>query len=531
MAELQANGVALSDQDKADARSGFGLGSAATAAASDFATAAQGTDAREWTAATVLQAEAEAGTDAARKAWTVQRVWQAAAAWWASSAAKTKLDGIASGATVNAADATLLARSNHTGTQTASTISDFSTAADARIAAASLDALANVSAPSPTNGQVLQFNGTAWVPGVVSGAGIVGTYADTTALQAAFPAGTQGRRAMVGASAPYTEYTDNGTAWVAASAGAGTVTHTAGALTPNAVVLGAGADDTKVSTGITSDGASQLNLGVSATTAGKVKLFGGTSGDATIQAAAAAGTGTVITLPATSTVLAGLAVSQTFTGNQVFTPAVDSNNSCRWTNAAGSVIAQIDASNRRVHAGGTAGGSVFSVSVASGVCSIYSGGSLAFTSSAGGDGTADTFYSRGGAAATHQFGAANAASPVAQTLRTQGPRAGTDSNTAGATFKIYTGPSTGNATPASVVIQSTVAGSSGTTAQTLVDTLSVGNATVTVTGKLSVSNLLYFGQFTTGAAPSWIEGTSYFDLTLHKLRIGGASAWETITSV
>lgn len=172
MAELQANGVALSDQDKADARSGFGLGSAATAAASDFATAAQGTDAREWTAATVLQAEAEAGTDAARKAWTVQRVWQAAAAWWASSAAKTKLDGIASGATVNAADATLLARSNHTGTQTASTISDFSTAADARIAAASLDALANVSAPSPTNGQVLQFNGTAWVPGVVSGAGM-----------------------------------------------------------------------------------------------------------------------------------------------------------------------------------------------------------------------------------------------------------------------------------------------------------------------------------------------------------------------
>ena len=171
MAELQANGVALSDQDKADARSGLGLGSAATAAASDFATAAQGTDAREWTAATVLQAEAEAGTDTARKAWTVQRVWQAAAAWWAGSAAKTKLDGIASGATVNAADATLLARANHTGTQTASTISDFSTAADARIAAASLDALGNVSAPSPINGQVLQFNGTAWVPSAVSGAG------------------------------------------------------------------------------------------------------------------------------------------------------------------------------------------------------------------------------------------------------------------------------------------------------------------------------------------------------------------------
>lgn len=59
-------------------------------------------DAREWTAATVTQAEAEAGTDTARKAWSVQRVWQGIAAWWAASAAKAKLDGIAAGATVGA---------------------------------------------------------------------------------------------------------------------------------------------------------------------------------------------------------------------------------------------------------------------------------------------------------------------------------------------------------------------------------------------------------------------------------------------
>jgi hypothetical protein len=49
---------------------------------------------------------------------------------------KTKLSGIASGATANSSDATLLARANHTGTQAASTISDFSSAADARVAAA-----------------------------------------------------------------------------------------------------------------------------------------------------------------------------------------------------------------------------------------------------------------------------------------------------------------------------------------------------------------------------------------------------------
>lgn len=41
-------------------------------------------DAREWTAATVSQADAEAGTGTARVAWTVQRVWQAIAAWWST---------------------------------------------------------------------------------------------------------------------------------------------------------------------------------------------------------------------------------------------------------------------------------------------------------------------------------------------------------------------------------------------------------------------------------------------------------------
>lgn len=47
-----------------------------------------------------------------------------------------KLAGIATGATANSSDAFLLARANHTGTQLAATISDFSTAADLRIAAA-----------------------------------------------------------------------------------------------------------------------------------------------------------------------------------------------------------------------------------------------------------------------------------------------------------------------------------------------------------------------------------------------------------
>lgn len=100
----------------------------------------------------VTQAEAEAGADTNRKAWSVLRVWQAIAAWWAASSAKTKLDGIAAGATANASDGTLLARANHTGTQPLSTLSQ----------------------SGATTNQVAQWNGSAWVPATVSGGGSPG---------------------------------------------------------------------------------------------------------------------------------------------------------------------------------------------------------------------------------------------------------------------------------------------------------------------------------------------------------------------
>jgi hypothetical protein len=106
-----------------------------------YATAAQGalaasaiqpgnpalSDSREWSADTISQAEAEAGTATTRRAFTALRVFQAIASWWNGSAAKTKLDGIASSATANSSDATLLNRANHTGTQLSSTISDLNT--------------------------------------------------------------------------------------------------------------------------------------------------------------------------------------------------------------------------------------------------------------------------------------------------------------------------------------------------------------------------------------------------------------------
>ncbi len=104
---------------------------------------------------------------------------------------------------------------------------------------------------------------------------------------------------LVGVPAGFADGSDDGS-----GGGSGTVTATAGNLTLNGVVLGAGGVDTKVSTGITSDGASQLVLGVNATTAGTLKLFGGTSGNATITAPAVAGSGVTITLPGATSTLA-----------------------------------------------------------------------------------------------------------------------------------------------------------------------------------------------------------------------------------
>jgi environmental stress-induced protein Ves len=74
----------------------------------------------------------------------------AGAAGFMTGADKTKLDGIATGATQNSSDAFLLTRGNHTGTQLASTISDFNSATRAQVEA-ELVAGANVTiTPSGT---------------------------------------------------------------------------------------------------------------------------------------------------------------------------------------------------------------------------------------------------------------------------------------------------------------------------------------------------------------------------------------------
>jgi hypothetical protein len=55
--------------------------------------------------------------------------------------------------------------------------------------------------------------------------------------------------------------------------------------------------------------------------------------------------------------------------------------------------------------------------------------------------------------------------------------------------------------------------------------------TIASTGAATFAGTVSPQQATTAAAPAYVKGAIYFDTTLNKLRVGGATAWETITSV
>ena len=56
-------------------------------------------------------------------------------------------------------------------------------------------------------------------------------------------------------------------------------------------------------------------------------------------------------------------------------------------------------------------------------------------------------------------------------------------------------------------------------------------ASVRVTGGTLNNVTLIPVQTTTAGAPPYVKGAMYFDTTLNKLRVGGATAWETVTSI
>lgn len=54
---------------------------------------------------------------------------------------------------------------------------------------------------------------------------------------------------------------------------------------------------------------------------------------------------------------------------------------------------------------------------------------------------------------------------------------------------------------------------------------------VTANAGVSVAaGVLSPASYTSATAPAYVKGGQYFDTTLNKLRIGGATAWETVTS-
>jgi hypothetical protein len=137
------------------------------------------TDAREWSAATVTQAAAEAGTETTRRAWTVQRVWQAAAAWWLSITGATgrSLAGAASPAAGRAVLELGTAAALNTGTAAGNVVT---LDGSARLPAVDGSQLTNLpggpggGSPAGT-GSELQFRSSSSAFGAVTGSSVDGS--------------------------------------------------------------------------------------------------------------------------------------------------------------------------------------------------------------------------------------------------------------------------------------------------------------------------------------------------------------------
>lgn len=57
------------------------------------------------------------------------------------------------------------------------------------------------------------------------------------------------------------------------------------------------------------------------------------------------------------------------------------------------------------------------------------------------------------------------------------------------------------------------------------------NSAGTALSQMAANGVFFPVQAPTASAPTYVEGGMYYDTTLHKMRIGGAAGWETITSV
>ena len=135
-------------------------------------------------------------------------------------------------------------------------------------------------------------------------------------------------------------YAYDGAAWgLNSGSGSGTVTNTAGNLTSNAVVLGAGTTDTKVVAGVITDGVSTLTLGVAGTSVGSVALKNATSGTLTVSPPTGALGTVTLTLPAATDTLVGKATTDTLTNKTLTAPVLGTPTSGTLTNCTGLPVA------------------------------------------------------------------------------------------------------------------------------------------------------------------------------------------------
>lgn len=124
------------------------------------------------------------------------------------------------------------------------------------------------------------------------------------------------------------------------------------------------------------------------------------------------------------------------------------------------------------------------------------------------------------AAGQIQLGAADAASPVAQTLKTQG---GTGADKAGVALTIQSGNGTGAGTPSTLILQTPVAHASDSVAQTLTTGLTINNGAAvfpsyTVAGVPSASTCgagatIYVSNEAGGAVLAFSDGTNWKRVT------------------
>jgi hypothetical protein len=97
------------------------------------------------------------------------------------------------------------------------------------------------------------------------------------------------------------------------------------------------------------------------------------------------------------------------------------------------------------------------------------------------------------------------------------------------TFGLSTGTQTVNIATGATTTTNTKTVNIGTSAASATSTTNItigataGTSTTTVQG--------YFKPPALASAPAYVLGAVYFDTTLNKLRVGGATTWETITSI